>query len=58
VSITRDRLNDILLETTALSSDNDGNTVLLLHDGSLWVVMQDEEDPDYFFIDPMEFAQC
>ena len=54
---TKDSLTDILRETALVTSDQEDNTLLILKDGSAWVIQLDEED-GYFFIDPLEFHPC
>jgi hypothetical protein len=56
VIITKDNLTDILLETALVTSDHNNNTLLILHDGSFWVIQPDEDG--YFFIEPLEFHPC
>jgi hypothetical protein len=56
VFTTRDKLEDILLETVAVSSDENDDTLLILHDGSVWVIY--ENGDGYFILHKLGFEQC
>lgn len=54
---TRASLDDFLLDTYDISSNEHDDVLLILHDGSVWLVLQDE-DGDGFYLISQRFESC
>jgi hypothetical protein len=57
VFTTKDSLNEILLETEAIVLDADGDMLLILYDGSVWLAVP-AADHEQFYLSEQRFHQC